>query len=604
METKNRRTPVKISVSPWKLTLPGKVLAVCLCLLPFLTRQVYRIVPAEIQKAYYLSSNQIADFEQFCREIFLLLIAGAALIWFLYERFTLEPKRETPLTCVGLTFGICIGVYWILGLISAIASPYTGITWLGSYQLYEGYLAVIGYGIVFAAAWYWVDREEVVQFVRRCLMILGIAIGVLALLEHYGICYYNSFLVQALGAMTGVVGKPQAATLTFGNADYLAVFCAMLLPVMIAMIRRTAKTVEMLLQILAAVLTAMTLLMTKVSSAILIGGGVAVVYLVVWVLHADWKRTVRCAACGGMAAAVLAGCFGFLLTRPGDTVGEKLTHTLVGTGQENSFQLLEIAVDGNTVSMKNADTDFSVTTDSSAISPEMLHYYCNGTEVQPTISADGIASFAEPELEHCQIAIKENAIAFELGYLTPVQADYRDGGWKIEGTGGDILDQVPQVSQSQKLQKLYPYLNGRIFVWANTISALSDCWLIGHGSATSILYLNQQNLPALLNIFGRYTLYNKPHNWYLQIAQDTGILSAVIMLIGLVAVMIAGAKGCFGKKVAWDPWKTGLWFAALSYLLLSVFHDSQIYVAPMFWFLLGMGFRAQTAGTAKETKRA
>ena len=72
METKNRRTPVKISVSPWKLTLPGKVLAVCLCLLPFLTRQVYRIVPAEIQKAYYLSSNQIADFEQFCREIFLL----------------------------------------------------------------------------------------------------------------------------------------------------------------------------------------------------------------------------------------------------------------------------------------------------------------------------------------------------------------------------------------------------------------------------------------------------------------------------------------------------------------------------------------------------
>ena len=99
-----------------------------------------------------------------------------------------------------------LGIYLLLGLLSSVTSDYAGQTWMGIYMLYEGYLALVGYAVVFAAAWYWIDRKEVLDFTKTCLTVLAIVLGVLALLEHYGMCYYNNFLVQKLGALPGTVG--------------------------------------------------------------------------------------------------------------------------------------------------------------------------------------------------------------------------------------------------------------------------------------------------------------------------------------------------------------------------------------------------------------
>ena len=128
---------------------------------------------------------------------------------------------------------ILLGLYLLLSLLSTITSEYATESWLGIYMLYEGYLALVGYVVVFAAAWYWIDRKEVLDFVKSCLTVLSIVLGVLALLERSGICYYNSAIVQFLGGLQGTVGVGDAVSLTFGNADYLGMYCAMLLPVVV-----------------------------------------------------------------------------------------------------------------------------------------------------------------------------------------------------------------------------------------------------------------------------------------------------------------------------------------------------------------------------------
>ena len=104
-------------------------------------------------------------------------------------------------------------------------------------------------------------------------------------------------------------------------------------------------------------------------------------------------------------------------------------------------------------------------------------------------------------------------------------------------------------------------------------------------------------MPALLNIFGVYALYNKPHNWYLQVAQDTGIPSMLLILGVLVLFFVCGFRKCFGKQEKWDAFRTGLLLSVLSYVLMAFFNDSLIYHAPMFWFLLGIGWRQMTVGT-------
>ncbi len=95
-------------------------------------------------------------------------------------------------------------------------------------------------------------------------------------------------------------------------------------------------------------------------------------------------------------------------------------------------------------------------------------------------------------------------------------------------------------------------------------------------------------------------MYNKPHSWYLQIAQDTGIVSLVMILGILVLFLVCGFRKCFGKQEKWDPFRTGLLFSILAYVLMAFLNDSLIYHAPMFWFLLGIGWRQMTVGITEE----
>ena len=137
MEQKQQRTPVKMSVSPWKLTLPGKILAVCLCILPFFTRAITLNLPQSVRNAYFLGDAAYSDFEQLCREWFLLAIAAAAVVWFCYEQITLRPKRKLPLTRIMTVVFLFLGIYLLLGLLSSVTSDYAGQTWMGIYMLYE-----------------------------------------------------------------------------------------------------------------------------------------------------------------------------------------------------------------------------------------------------------------------------------------------------------------------------------------------------------------------------------------------------------------------------------------------------------------------------------
>lgn len=595
-QTPRSRTAVQIT-SPWKWTLSGKILTVLICILPFITLSVTAPITDASRTAYFIGSSDYQDFEQLCREVFLWGIAVFALVYFIYERLCLKPRREMPLSKMMLTIFGCMGGYLLLGLLSTIFSDYPLEAWIGNYGLYEGYLALLAYRIVFAAAWFWCDRDEVIEFVKKSLVVLAFVLGILAILENtFGVCYYNLSLIQTLSQLTGKVSATDSAVLTFGNADYLGLYYAMLLPVLCGTITMDLKTSTLLIRIAATVLLAMALLLTHVFNAILFGFGTMAVYLLVRLLRSNWMRVGKYIVTIVAVVAVVVGGCGFVNTRSGDTLTEKLEHTIVGVDAENTFRLLEVHVDGNTLTLENADTVLKVTAESESLSASNLTFVCNGTTVTPQESTDGVLFFAEDALEYCQVEITSIGLAFDLGY----QLQESDGakletirtsdGWQVVGIGNTILDDVPQVSDSRWLQTKYSYLNGRVFVWANTISELDDCIFLGHGTSTSIYYLEQNDLPALLNIFGQYALFNKPHNWYLQMAQDTGVLSAVLVIVALTVFFFCGIR-LFRKKYVWNPWQMGLWFGLLAYAFCGVMNDSMIYHAPMFWFLFGIALR-------------
>ena len=81
-------------------SLPGKILAVCICLLPFLTREIAVALPESVRSAYFYPAGQtsVNDFEQYCREIALLMIAAVFGIWTLAELLRPERRKAGPET--------------------------------------------------------------------------------------------------------------------------------------------------------------------------------------------------------------------------------------------------------------------------------------------------------------------------------------------------------------------------------------------------------------------------------------------------------------------------------------------------------------------------
>ena len=398
-------------------SLPGKILAVCICLLPFLTREIAVALPESVRSAYFYPAGQtsVNDFEQYCREIALLMIAAVFGIWTLAELLRRKPKLSQKHSHGAML--LLLAGYLGLGLASTLHSAYLPEALMGIHQVYEGYLALASYGIVFAAAWYWTGRDGVQRFVRECLTVLFLVIGVTALLESCGIFYYNNPLVQLVGGLDGKVGPSEDGSIAmmFGNSDYLGMYCAFLLPVSASMISKKDSMLRLMVQILASVLLAAALLQSKVMSAILIGFGMTALFLLVWLLRSNWRKAGKRLVCGGVCVAIVAGGIGFVASRSGDTLSEKIQHTMIGMEQEETFRLLSMRVDGNALVLRNQDTEFRVETAEARLSADDMTYTCNDAAVVPQTETDGMLTFAEPALQHCQLQIEGNKLSFLLG---------------------------------------------------------------------------------------------------------------------------------------------------------------------------------------------
>ena len=199
-------------------------------------------------------------------------------------------------------------------------------------------------------------------------------------------------------------------------------------------------------------------------NAILLGFGLTVVFLLIWAFHTNWKPLVKGCLCGVTAAAVVFGSVGFLWSRNGDTLSEKFRHTMIGMAQEETFRILSIDLNGNTVSVKNCEHHIQCGYRGKQSDTAGTDIHLQRHRSHPAIDADGMTcSFAEPELKHCQVQVQSDRLDFLMGYATPLEVVRQDGSWLAMGVGQTPLTEVPEVSSSKSLQQCYPYLNGRVF---------------------------------------------------------------------------------------------------------------------------------------------
>lgn len=132
----------------------------------------------------------------------------------------------------------------------------------------------------------------------------------------------------------------------------------------------------------------------------------------------------------------------------------------------------------------------------------------------------------------------------------------------------------------------------RGYIWSRSLPLLKDTLFLGHGPDTFAIFFPQTEYNAKLKFFGTpYIMVDKPHNMYIQIAINTGVISLIAFLVFILWFIINSFKLYFKPQCINTYYIAGVscTTAVVGYLVAGLANDSIIGVSAVFWILLGLG---------------
>ncbi|MDN5280078.1 MAG: hypothetical protein PWR01_4043 [Clostridiales bacterium] len=167
---------------------------------------------------------------------------------------------------------------------------------------------------------------------------------------------------------------------------------------------------------------------------------------------------------------------------------------------------------------------------------------------------------------------------------------YTESGFKILDHSGKVkpVEYAPAIGFKGNER----FASGRGYIWSRTLPLLKDSFFVGYGPDTFFAHFPHYDCVARLKHWGKmHVLVDKPHNLYLQIAFNSGIISLLAILGLFYTYFRQSFKLYFYSTFESFFEKAGLavMAAVLAYLLAGFFNDSVNSVAPVFWGLVGLG---------------
>lgn len=152
----------------------------------------------------------------------------------------------------------------------------------------------------------------------------------------------------------------------------------------------------------------------------------------------------------------------------------------------------------------------------------------------------------------------------------------------------DVNEKIPSVG----FKNLQHMATGRGFIWSHSIPLLTDNLIIGGGPDSFAYQFPQRDIVGKIRGLGLpYTIVDKPHNTYLQIGINTGVISLLAILFIFGYYIYTSCKAILTKRYE-SKFLFGLSVGFLTgicaYLVCSLSTDSTVSVSPIFY--AGLGF--------------
>lgn len=507
------------------------------------------------------------------------------------------------------------GLFLLCALLSVFASTSASDAFWGGYEQWEGFAVLFVYIILFLFGYSSFHEEEDFRIAYVFLTGGALIVGLLGAFQAFGYDYVNTKGMYAVLTSMEAAVKKLEYELSFGegmaystlyNPNYVGTYTTLLLPVLVGVCIYARKIWAKV----AAGVAAVALLIALVASSSftgVVGIGVSIFVLLIFLLPA-WKRHVLAGwvVLGGLLlAAVVIGVW-----RPGpvQSVYERLTSSSQSTA-EHAIEGMELkdntltitSASGKKVKMgigyegafryQFADEKFA------PASYQELNDAYNTVQINLTETENISASTLDPA---------EAGEGVQMFRIMDGQNEYLfilyDGAVQYYNVYGRLakLRNVEYAGFEDNMQ----FATGRGYIWSRTFPLLPKHILLGCGQDNFIYEFPNNDYVGKQNYGFQTQLITKPHNMYLQIWVQDGLLALLGLLVLVGAYFLDVFRTYFFRERKGYLAGMGIctFLGIVGYMAAGMANDSTLTVAPVFWGLLGLGFALNRNWRLKNAK--
>lgn len=551
-----------------------------------------------IEKAFWKFQDLHTDFYSYSKMIVFLILAMFSIV--LFAIYTKQNKRKLVVDDIYIPMVI----YGFFIVLSTAGSAYMEIALRGFADRYEGMFVILCYLLVSFIAINMIDGESSVKKLIYPLMVSAVLIGIIGVFEYMGYGILETAFGKRIILNTRYTEMADRISFRFGkgtisstlyNPNYVGSYTVMLISVAGTYTLMLREKKKRFLFGMVSILMLATLLGSNSRGGFL--GAIVVLVLGAVLFRRLIGKNLRVI---GLGVLFLVGISLAMNSISGGRVFGQITR--LGSDmmtvfksqpelEDEEYMAKELTAEGSTLKFVTNRETILFKYDDGKIDLEDE----TGEEIAYLVDAEtGVLTLEDDRYDNYQIGFFKDDYSFYVemlvnetrGWFTIENGEFRN----YHGVG--IITDIEEV-KSVGFKGNERVGSNRGYIWSRSIPLLRETILRGYGPDAYVIYFPQKDFVGSFNtgVYGDSVVVDKPHNLYLQIGLNTGILSLLAFLWIMGIYILQSWKVYYRSNFDTFISATGvgIFLAVAGYLVAGVFNDSVLGVAPVFWILLGMG---------------
>lgn len=592
MRVKKENRPISINYENKRLSISYFIpLLFIAAIVPLITYAKYVDLNETTQSLYWTGQNTYLDFFSYWKSFWFIISAAIALIFYGVLYF----NKKLPLKNLKQYY-IPLGIYALFVIASAVFALDKATALWGFVDMYQGMFVLISYVLITFLTINFVNNERDVSLFAKSFLFLIIIEGIIGVGQYFGFDFFQTAIGKELilpnnlqvGELSFSFG-PKTIYGTLFNTNFVGSFSALMLPLSIAFLFAT-KSKKLRIVSGFAVILSLFIWIGCNSRAGYFGVVVSAIFSV-WLFRKAlvkyWKYSV------GLIALLIVLFVSLNIVSGGALINRLKTFNIVKqietmkAQNESGLKFEDITLGKNTFSIKTNKETLNFKIDGN----KLFFLDENNKELEITTKNNQI-TINDDRYSGYNIIIQDNPGITVKAYGKSMVFYVTQDGIKILGSGRRLT--VPKSSPFfEPLRGLETIGSNRGYEWGATIPMMKNYIIAGAGPDNFPIAFNQDDFIAKLNLtdFNANIVIDKPHNMYMQIAINTGLIS-LLALLAVWGIYIVSSFRLYSKSTFDKPEEIiggACMISVIGYLTAALFNDSVVSVAPLFWLILGIG---------------